>query len=188
MSLRPLIDKQKIRIDDHKRGNREIKNWKDKALDVHIDKETYYPIDGKIQKVKIRVPINSDRAVSVEIGKGSRQTEVPRRLKKEIIDALSNNEIREPFIKDVVDVLKDFDSTLSDETKASETLEKLSKHFDMKWTGKTIKTMVDNTLNVYTQTYSDENKKLYYVTIDERKIEIGEVRAGSRQVLSLKNH
>ena len=91
-------------------------------------------------------------------------------------------------MKDVVDVLKDFDSTLSDETKARETLEKLSKHFDMKWTGKKIATMVDDTLSIYTQTYSDENKKLYYATIDERKIEFGEVRAGSRQVLLLNNH
>jgi hypothetical protein len=67
MSLRPLLEKQTIRIDDHKRGTREIKNWDDPGADVHIDKRTKYKVNGKVQSVTIRIPINNNRQISVEI-------------------------------------------------------------------------------------------------------------------------
>lgn len=61
MSLESLIHDQVIIIDDHKRGAGEIKNFDNQQNDVHIDKETSYPINGKRQKLKIRIPINSDK-------------------------------------------------------------------------------------------------------------------------------
>lgn len=63
MSLKGLIDKQTIIIDDHKRGIGEIKNWDAPSSDVHIDKLTNFPIKGKRQKVRIRIPINSERPI-----------------------------------------------------------------------------------------------------------------------------
>ena len=60
MALKELINEQTVIIDDHKRGSREAKNWDDQSRDIHIDKTTNFPLDGKIQKLKIRIPINSD--------------------------------------------------------------------------------------------------------------------------------
>ena len=50
MSLKSLIENQSIKIDDHKWGNREIKDWDNKQFEVHIDKTTFYPINGKKTK------------------------------------------------------------------------------------------------------------------------------------------
>ena len=51
MALNGLIKKQTIIIDDHKRGSQEVKNWDDPSSDIHIDKTTNFPLDGKRQKV-----------------------------------------------------------------------------------------------------------------------------------------
>ena len=66
MGLKSLIENQTIIIDDHKRGNREIKNWDDIQNDVHIDKKTNFRINGKKQNFRIRIPINSDRPIKIE--------------------------------------------------------------------------------------------------------------------------
>ena len=88
MGLKRLIEDQTIIIDDHIRGNRELKNWDDPSVDVHIDKSTNSKINGEWQRVRIRVPINSNRPIKVENKKGKLE-EIPRRLKKEIKDAFS---------------------------------------------------------------------------------------------------
>ena len=54
MALKELIENQTIKIDDHKRGNREIKNWDNARSDIHIDKTTNFPLNGKRQKVRIK--------------------------------------------------------------------------------------------------------------------------------------
>lgn len=51
MALNGLIKKQTIIIDDHKRGSQEVKNWDDPSSDIHIDKTTNFPLDGKRQKL-----------------------------------------------------------------------------------------------------------------------------------------
>ena len=65
MSLRSLIKKQIVTIDDHKRGCQEIKNWDDPNFDVHIDKVTQYTINGEKTAVRIKIPINSDRSITI---------------------------------------------------------------------------------------------------------------------------
>ena len=64
MALKNLIENQIIIIDDHKRGAGEIKDFDNLENDIHIDKETNYKIDGKRQKLKIRVPVNSDNPIN----------------------------------------------------------------------------------------------------------------------------
>ena len=186
MSLKPLINKQTIIIDDHKRGVGEVKNWDDPAADIHIDKTTKYPIDGKKQAVRIRIPINSNRPIRVETAKVKKQSEVPNQLKREIIKAFSNRNTRGRFIADVLDILKDFESKSSNEDKARETLEKLSGHFDLEWTGDTIKTFVKDALDTYTETYIDEKGELYYITIDKKKIKLADLDSRAKQEISFK--
>ena len=92
MALKELIENQTIKIDDHKRGNREIKNWDNARSDIHIDKTTNFPLNGKRQKVRIKIPINSDRPISIENERHQEVNEIPNRLKREIQQALENKQ------------------------------------------------------------------------------------------------
>lgn len=107
MALKNLIDNQTIRIDDHKRGNREQKNWDDKSKDVHVDKSTNIKVNGKRQKVQIRIPINSDRPIKIS-NKNDQVISIPKSLEREIIQALENKEKREAFVSDILNTIREF--------------------------------------------------------------------------------
>ena len=47
MRLRSLIKNQVLSIDDHKWGCQEEKKWDFKHCDIHVDKRTNFPINGK---------------------------------------------------------------------------------------------------------------------------------------------
>ena len=66
MALSKLINNQKIIIDNHNQGCRVINNWDEQSSDIHIDKMTNYKIEGRKQKVRIRIPINSERPLRIE--------------------------------------------------------------------------------------------------------------------------
>ena len=185
MSLTPLLEKQVIRIDDHNRGNREIKNWDDQRKDVHIDKRTKYKINGKIQNVTIRIPINSEREIVVEIN-GNRKDEIPNRLYKEIQKVLKeNSQVTKAFAKDIAGEIKDYNSLLNDEKKAQAALEKLSKHFDLEWTNDKIATYINNKLVAYTQIYASKSNRTYYFTLNAYYIELSDVTGWSRHEIWL---
>ena len=174
MSLKPLIKDQSIMIDDHKRGSMEIKDWDNPANDIHIDKRTKYKIDGKRQNVQIRIPINSDRDISVEI-KGRKNDKVPKKLKKEIKNAFENENIRKEFVKDLLPILENFSSNLENKEKAKETLTKIAKHFDLNWETQEIVNTIDGILNEYTLIYQDKDDDMYYFTINRNHIKISNV-------------
>ena len=154
MSLAPLLEKQIIRIDDHHRGNREIKDWDDRRKDVHIDKRTKYKINGKIQDITIRIPINSDREITVEIS-GNRNSELPKKLYREIQEVLRENKQRtEAFANEVIEELNNYSSILTSEQKAEAALNRLSEHFDLQWTKDKIATYINGSLKSYTQILS----------------------------------
>lgn len=183
MSLQPLIKKQKIQIDDHKRGSKEIKNWDDSTADIHVHKETLYPIEGKKQKVTIKIPINSQSPVTITSkvkGSKSHLQEIPKDLKNEIQKAFENTKIRTKFVKGVVDTLKNFDSVLADEEKARDALNRISENFELEWTGKKISTYVDDALIQYTQIYTSKDKTKYQITIDKEKLKISELTKYSK--------
>ncbi|MDH7462592.1 hypothetical protein QEG73_14945 [Chitinophagaceae bacterium 26-R-25] len=179
MSLTNLIRDQIIIIDDHKRGNRESKHFDNTQNDVHIDKETNYPIDGKRQKIKIRIPINSERPIKIESNRKS--ISIPRKLKKEITEAFENKDIRQRFIGDVLETLANFDSILSSEEKAQSVLSRLSKHFDLNWDNETISKYKDEILQAYTQFYIDKSGRKYFLKLDREQIVIGENSGYPRQ-------
>jgi hypothetical protein len=185
MSLKPLLDKQIIRIDDHNRGNREIKNWDDSSKDVHIDKRTKYKIDGKTQEVTIRIPINSDREVSVEIN-GKRNSDLPNKLYKEIRKVLRDNpQVAGAFAKEIADEIKDYNSLLDNEQKAQAALNRLSKHFDLDWTKDKIATYINDELVAYTQIYRDNKNKAYYFTLNRDYLELSDITGWSRHDIRL---
>ena len=170
MGLKKLIENQIIIIDDHKRGAGEVKNFDNLKDDVHIDKITNYKIDGKRQRVKIRVPINSENPLKVE--SKSKKIIIPSNLKKEIQQAFENKLVREAFINDIVEILANYDSILTSEEKTTKVLERLSKHFDLKWGNETIKKYLDDVLQTYTQFFVDNKDRKYFIKLDKQKITI----------------
>ena len=172
MSLKNLIKKQTIIIDDHKRGTGEIKNFDNPENDVHIDKETNFPINGRKQRVKIRIPINSDKPIKIESNR--QKISIPKSLDKEIRMAFENQKIRDAFISDVLKTLENYETALNSEEQAIVILKRLSKHFDLKWDTRTIKEYCKDALSVYTQFYKDDQNKKFFIKLEEDKITIGE--------------
>ncbi|GHT47413.1 hypothetical protein AGMMS49965_25460 [Bacteroidia bacterium] len=174
MALKKLINGQKIRIDDHHWGTGEALEWDNPSKDVHIEKSTNR---GKNQVI-IKIPINSDREIEIEKkignGRGESLTEIPHELQREIESALKNKSTRGSFMDDLVDVLKNFPTALSDEKRASDVLERLSKHFDLEWTGEKISQYANDALTFYVQMYRGENGKEYIAFINKKEIGIGE--------------
>jgi len=179
MSLKNLIADQTIIIDDHKRGTGEIKDFDLSENDVHIDKETNFPIDGKRQKLKIRIPINSDKPIKIENKRG--QIPIPSQLNKEIKRAFENEKVRNDFIRDVLETLMNYQSALNSEEKAVKILERLSKHFDLNWNEEIVTKYKDQVLLAYTQFYTDERKRRFFIKLDRDKITIGENNGYAKQ-------
>ncbi|NGM72763.1 hypothetical protein [Sphingobacterium sp. SGL-16] len=179
MSLESLIQGQVIIIDDHKRGAGEVKNFDNQQNDVHIDKETNFPINGKRQKLKIRIPINSDKPIKVENKR--KEIDIPSQLNREIKKAFENKKTRENFIRDVLETLKNYESNLNSEEKAIKVLERLSKHFNMEWDEETIKQYRDDVLLAYTQFYTDEEGRRFFIKLDKEKMTIGENSGYAKQ-------
>lgn len=174
MSLRELIKKQTIIIDDHKRGGQEVKNWDDPSCDIHIDKITNFPLNGKIQKVRIRIPINSDRPIKIEAGKRQQINEIPGKLQKEINRALENKQIRDSFISEVMAILNNFDTALSNEERAKTVLTRISKHFGLDWPTETISNYANDGLLAYTLVYRQSSSEEYFAIIDRERIQLGQ--------------
>ena len=174
MALKGLIANQTIIIDDHKRGGQEIKIWDNEDNDVHIDKTTNHRIEGKRQKVRIKIPINSQRQIQIENERKDVVQEIPRKLRREIIKALEDEKIRTEFIQDVLEVLENFATVLSNEERAKQVLENLSRHFELKWTGEKIVSYVNNILTSYTEVFTDDKEDEYFAKLTKQRIEIGQ--------------
>lgn len=182
MALKELIKNQTIIIDDHKRGSQEVKNWDESSNDIHIDKTTNFRIEGRIQKVRIRIPINSNRPISIENERKQVVKEIPGKLRKEISRALEDRQIRDNFVGELLEVLKDFRTALSNEQRANDILTRISRHFALNWPKDTIKKYVNNILTSYTIVYEDEKGREYFSKLDEAGIEIGRNNGYAKQL------
>lgn len=188
MSLKPLIRNQKIIIDDHRRGSREIKEWDSSSIDIHIDKRTNYKIDGKRTSVHIRIPLNSSRPITITKGKNERLDSIPNKLRREIIGAFSDQKVRSDFLSDLLEVLDDFRSVLDNEEKASMALGRISRHFDLEWTGDEIKSYINDALHKYTHIYTDGSGDKYFASLGKKSLKMGQIDPWERQELRLKKY
>ena len=82
MKLSPLINNQDIFIDAHGHEKEGI-SFSDERFDIHLHKKTKYRIDGKIQEVHIRIPLNSNRSVTIKNAR-NQHIDIPNKLLKEI--------------------------------------------------------------------------------------------------------
>lgn len=181
MALKELIKNQTIIIDDHKRGIGEVKNWDDKSVDVHIDKTTNFPWNGKRQNIRIKIPINSDRPIKIENARKKELYDIPSKLKREIQKAFENKQKRELFINDIVENIKSFDTILSSEEVVQQVLNNISKHFELKWTEDKISIFTNGVLAQYSQSYTDNDGKEYFISVDTQTIKIGENNGYAKQ-------
>jgi hypothetical protein len=174
MSLQPLITGQVLKIDNnHQRGTNTPVDWG--KGDIHIDKHTNFKVNGKLQRLIIKLPIDSDRKCTIT---GKHNThEIPRKIRKEVEEALGDANIRAPFVRSLIECLKEA-SLHGIEEKAGEALDHLAKHFELHWTGEEIKRYIDDALVSLTRVYKNKNE--FYEKITKQKnsekvtFEIGE--------------
>jgi hypothetical protein len=179
MGLQKLLDNQIITIDDHKRGAREIKNWDDPSIDVHIEKITKYKIDGDTHDVIIKISINNFRPLVTIIPK-NKKNEIPRKLMKEITLALFDIGLLTKFIQDLVKILRNYESIFNDVEKAKQALSMLSKHFNLKWTEVQIEKTVNDVVSSYTAICSNKSLKSYFIKLEKHKITLGDISSKSK--------
>ena len=127
---------------------------------MHIDKETQYSINGKRSKIRIKIPINSDRPIKITAKSGNVEN-IPQKLKKEILKAFENKQIREAFLSDLLDVLKNYDDFTVTEDTAKQVLSRISKHFGLDLPTKTIAVYVNDILDKYKLEYEINNEKYF---------------------------
>lgn len=130
--MKELINGQKIRIDNHRRGAGGIDYYDDPANDIHLDKTLY---DGKKKngEYQIRVPLNSERPVTVN---RRENVEIPWRLLEEVQDAFADERKRSTFVNEMKEVLKGYpikDGGRADSDKVKDAMEKISDAFDLGW-------------------------------------------------------
>lgn len=136
--IKRLLDKQQIRIDAHQRGTGQSNSF-DSNKDVHLHKETLTPVDGKRRKVSILISLNKDNVEIKDECTGTKLEGIPTQLDKEIKTALEKKDVRDQFIRDVKNILKDYSSeSLSNEEKCKKALERIAKSFGLEWNSNNI--------------------------------------------------
>lgn len=133
--LNPLIQHQKVfMIDAH--GHEEIPNvrkklYDDTKYDLHFHKKTNpISINGKKEcTAEIRIPLNNlDREISVKISDNSEDT-IPRKLKKEIKEALKDKSTREDFVKELEKIMSTYPSVKNNREKTEDALRRFANAF-----------------------------------------------------------
>jgi len=183
MSLKSLLKNQTLKIDNHQRGTGLANDWETNG-DIHIDKITKeYRVNGKPTIVQIRIPINSDKPITCEIG--GRKSDIPKKLENEIKNALNDNAKRKPFIDDLVKTIRNYNEVMNSEKNAKEAIERLAKHFDLNWTEQEIATYANKQLIAIIRNYEDKSGNRFYVSFSQRYIKLGEIDAWSKNEIYL---
>lgn len=165
MSLKPLIKGQTIRIDDHLQDGRVPHRWNDDR-DIHIDKTT----NNDKHKVRIKIPLNSDREITVTNAREEQINGIPRKIQKEITKALSNKKIREEFVDSVLDVVQGFGADIENREHARQIIDRISKYFGVS------KKLIDEYIDQkYIQVREDKYCNLFFYRLSNNDLTIGQI-------------
>ncbi|MCR5361876.1 MAG: hypothetical protein K6E73_07685 [Bacteroidales bacterium] len=123
MKLRKLIENQTIRVDNHHRGDGCPLNWDSKKGDIHIHKIVHR--SGTDYTFKI--PLNVQHPLT-----SADFERMPHHIRKEIEEAFQDAALRQDFVKTLYDILKDYESIVSDKEKAFNALMRVCDYFDLK--------------------------------------------------------
>lgn len=165
MSLKPLIKDQTIRIDDHLQNGRVPHRWDDDR-DIHIDKTTN---NGK-DKVRIKIPLNSDREIIIISRKEGQIDRIPKKIRREITKTLSDKKGREEFVDSVLDVVQGFGANIENREQARQIIDRISKHF-----GKSKKLIDEYIDQKYIQIREDKYCNLFFYRLSNKDLTIGQI-------------
>lgn len=168
--MKQLIKGQSIRIDDHRRGVAHD-NFDDDNADIHLDKR------ANSGNYIIRVPLNTNRPVSVELkGKHKRVEEVPESIRCEIRDAFKDENKRREFVDWLVSELRNYfyrDSARQEDrnrdiNRGFAALRRISRHFGLEWSNRTVRVFLKEYKTYglrYMSTITD-GPDMYYLSVD----------------------
>lgn len=178
--LNKLIADQKIIVDAHKRGTGENIHWDKSSNDIHIDKRTNRKIKDRHIVAHIKIPINSDNDISVEIVNNVHKPKqvlepAEKLIIREIKEALSNKKIREEFVNSLIDTLQNYPTNLSSEDRAQAVMRRLARHFGL--SDQLRELLIERALGRIASVsamLSGYNKN-YFININRENITIGEI-------------
>lgn len=132
--LRPLINGQRVRIDNHIPGKPMIWDWPhgEKPDDVHLDKSKIGKIHG--MDVKTRVTLNNNQGAN-EPKKCEREDKEWKKaydqMMKEVHDTLlSNSEIKNQLVEDVNNAIREIGPRKANRA-VRKALKRIAEHFDL---------------------------------------------------------
>ena len=168
VDMKKLLQRQRIKIDNHHQGSGKINYYEDPANDIHLHKTMY---NGRKRNgcYEIRVPLNSERPVTVNREEGIGN--VPKHLLKEVRGAFKNQKKRENFIKELSKVLKNYPIKNREKGKeidrVFDAMRRIAQCFTIEWDDKQIKKYIRET-KIDGLTYIcllKDNNVTYYISI-----------------------
>lgn len=183
--MKELVKGQKIRIDNHRRGTNGVVYYDDSANDIHLDKTLY---DGKKKngEYQIRVPLNSERPVTVNRNQKER---IPNRLLKEILTAFEDSDKRNRFVKEMRDVLQGYpirNKNASEIDRVQYAMRRISDAFDLGWDEGQVNSYLHHTMTQGVTFISllPRGENTYYVKINHKSIVVADYSRIPRRYVS----
>lgn len=158
MSLTPLIQRQRIRIDAHRRGTGQPNDFNDRTSDIHIHKEAYRDPNKYIIRISLQFPYN----VSVQCE--NPLNGVPNYIVREIQDVLKNKNTRDQLYHEVFEELQKYQWTWNRED-AKGIIKRITKAFGLNFTDDEIESEVGE---YFAQMLTD-GRNLYQIVLDYDK-------------------
>lgn len=168
--MKDLIKGQSIMIDDHKRAHAHG-FFDDEKADIHLDKK------AKSGNYQIRIPLNTNRPVDVELKSSKKKLqEIPENIAREIRGIFANDNVRRDFVEALIKELKNY--PYADETKEKDkrkdinkafgALRRLSKHFGLDWSNKTVRGFLKEykTFGLRCMVTITDGPDMYFMSVD----------------------
>ena len=167
MKIKGILKEQKVILDPH--GHYEIKSFDDTRYDFHLHKETKRVIEGEKRTVIIKIPLNSNRRVTIKSNK-KEQEYIPMKLEKEIRDILDTDiTARNKFLEDIIYALKDYPKDFREIGNVKKCIERIGNAFGFDWKNLEIKYYLSGIrTNKYSAEFIDTDKRGYRIILDER--------------------
>ena len=170
--IKSLVSDQKVYVEPH--GHSEIKTFFDPKYDFHLHKQTKRKINGKYVTVDIRIPLNSSREIRISCG-GTKRSDIPRRLKKEINCALSDEIVRTRLIDDLKEVLKGYPEDFNNVEVLKQCVSRIGKAFgfnDLEQNLNIVFSRSTNRVHKFVAEFPDEGNHIYNITLTKNRFSI----------------
>lgn len=177
--MRPLLDNQTIRIDNHHDG--QLIDWDRDVQDIHLHK--YYghvnpnnANHGDKEWYEIRVPINHRRKITINGKNNKKLDEIPAGLEKEIQQAFGDKKKRDQFVSDIIEHLRSYNTISKKKLKQSarRALGNIRIAFNLDYPKVEVKGWIRNSLKVIS-IIGEYGNSYYHITMYNDDFFIGEL-------------